>query len=195
MYFKKKKERGDEKLARINHTYTIATIACAGLTVEAIFIPGFQHTLACPEHRGRPPRGRCAWEAISTTPRGELLLQPKPGRGPRTVGHLVLCGAGTLEENGMPFGQGQPCPAGFQQKEHQQGKGAVGACWHRFPHNASFMSLKHRLWPNPTEESPASPTPRALPQLLHCRKLLGETSPEENTLRSESFPPKWLSLF
>lgn len=42
-------------MAQINYTYTKASIACASLTDEAIFIPEFQHTAACAEHQREDP--------------------------------------------------------------------------------------------------------------------------------------------
>lgn len=42
-------------MAQTNYTYTKASITCASLTEEAVFIPGFQHPLASTEHQREDP--------------------------------------------------------------------------------------------------------------------------------------------
>lgn len=115
-------------MAQINYTYTKASIACASLTDEAIFIPEFQRTSACTEHQREDPMVVNMQDKL---PPGEnSFFSQSQKEDQRQEVTCALC-IGETGRNGCS--QCMPCPAGSQQKERQQGKGAAGACWHQLP--------------------------------------------------------------
>lgn len=181
-----KRERSGN-LAQINYTYTKASLACASLTV---FAPGFQHTsaAACTEHQSENPIVVNVHETLHPGENSSSSNARKRTKDDRSPG---VCAAGGLEERGcsqcLPLGQGQPCPAGSQQKEHQQGKGAVGACWYQFPTILHSWASNAGFAPAPLRNHQQAPTPHGL-GFFRCRKLRERPSQRRTGRERRAFP-------
>lgn len=184
------KERGGEKLAQINHTYTIARIACASLTVKAISSQDSSTPWHAQCTEGDPLEASVHEKLPPTHPQGSISSSAKARertKDNRSPSALWNRETGRKEHAFWPRAA-LPCRVS---REGAPTRG--GCCWGMLasvPHNTSFTSLKHRLRCSPTAESPASPhTSVPCLSFLRCRKLLGEASPQ-NMLGSEAPPPQ-----
>lgn len=168
-------------MAQISYTYTKASIACASLTDEAIFIPEFQRTSACTKHQREDPMVVNMQDKL---PPGEnSFFSQSQKEDQRQEATCALCSRET-GRNGVLTVYALPC--GFSTEGAPAGE---GCCWSMLasaPNNTPFMSLKHRLCPISAEESLASPY-TSRPQLLPRQKAMEETVPRANWDR-RAFP-------
>lgn len=169
-------------MAQINYSYTKASIACASLTDEAIFIPEFQRTAACAEHQREDPMVVNVHEKL---PPGEnSFFSQSQKEDQRQQVTCALC-SGETGRNGVLTVYALPC--GFSTEGAPAGE---GCCWSMLasaPNNTPFMSFKHRLCPISAEESLASPY-TSMPQLLPLQKVMGETVQRRTNWDRRAFP-------
>lgn len=118
---KERKERGDEKLAQISYAYTIASIARAGLTVEAVFTPGLQHTLACPEHRGSPLEVSVN-EGLPPPPKGEFLFNQSQGEDQGQQVTYRPMEQGNWKKRACLLAKGSPALRAFNRRRTNKGR-------------------------------------------------------------------------
>lgn len=131
--------------------------------------------------------GRAHWRSVfmrSRHPSKASLLQARPKRSPRTADpYDAVCTRERERPRNKLFGQRQPARRLFSRAGHQQGKGAVGACW------SKFSTILHSLAPN-TGSAPASLRDRwqvPAPPFLLQNEAIGGIAPKRKNWEIQSF--------